>query len=99
MPEKKNAIVIVFNSAFVLYARALINSIKVNWPSHPEILLFLNNDVNLDDEMHFKSITGTTIFRYNPNNLSYRSHLIDSDHHFGTKQFHDNGFFYYKLLG
>jgi len=91
--NKKNAVVIVVNQAFAHYAKPLINSIKRNWISHPEILLFLSHDVNTELEDWFSRIDKVTVKRFNPADYEYRKLLNDGSGRFDSKDFNDAGYF------
>jgi len=93
LKDKKNAVVIVVNNNFAQYALALINSIKANWESHPQILLFLHMDVSDIYLKIFESFSKLSINRFDPIQYEYRKLLTDDHSTFGSKSFHDSGYF------
>lgn len=91
--KKKHAIAIVVNNAYAKYAVSLIQSIKTNWPLHPQILLHLHVDVSFEIASYFESLNQVSIVRFDPNNFEYRKLLIDNQTTFGSNSFHDSGYF------
>lgn len=84
MNEKKNAIAIVVNNAYSQYALSLVNSIKINWESHPVILLFLHKDVLAKYIKIFESFSKLIIHQFDPDEFEYRKYLKDNDSTFGS---------------
>ena len=81
------------NNAYSQYALSLINSMKVNWESHPEILLFLHIDVSDKYLKIFESFSKIIINKFDPKDFEYRRFLTDNNSTFGSKSFHDTGYF------
>lgn len=66
----KNAIIIFFDDKYFLFARSCVKSISINYPSHPEIILFYDgfrNDASksFEEEVTFHCISFEDEFRKN----------------------------------
>lgn len=90
---KKHAVAIVINAAFVKYAKALLNSMAANWPSHPEVLLFVSEALSEEDETHFRAVPRLDLRVFNPQDYEYRQHLRTTGSGFSTAGFNDAGYF------
>lgn len=59
-----NAIFIVTDKNYFKYTRACINSIKVNWPNHPEIIISYKTDKIEEEDFNFLRKNKITIKTY-----------------------------------
>lgn len=98
MNIKTDIIVIAINQRFFAFAKALINSITLNWPNSPQILAYIHPDVEPSSIDQLKRIKKVIIKRYDPKILSYYKYIKPGNGIFKSMEFIETGYFTLHLF-
>jgi len=98
--SKRDVIVIVCNQIFFCYLKALLGSIRKNWPNAPEIIVFLHPDVNEESVAFLERIEHLVVKRYEPSSFKFNQIVSKkANSKFKSNEFIDTGYFSMALWG